>query len=119
MIRKVLSYPNSFLIRNGKTKSILRDSMVGIVPDSIINRTDKIGFKTPEGDWIKSAPFKRLIKDWFFNSKPICNNFVNLDKFKKQVDDHNSNLNRNSKQIWKTIMLECWLREFKNHIVHD
>ena len=38
------SIPVKYLIRNGFAKSILRDSMRGIVPDKILNTREKVGF---------------------------------------------------------------------------
>ena len=45
----VFSLPEKFLVSDsGLTKSILRSSLAGIVPDQILDRKDKIGFQTPE-----------------------------------------------------------------------
>jgi asparagine synthase (glutamine-hydrolysing) len=50
-----LSLPEEYLIdMNGRTKSVFREAMRGIVPDEILNRRDKIGFATPESDWFKA-----------------------------------------------------------------
>lgn len=47
--------PDDYLIsETGRTKHVFRDAMQGIVPDPILDRTDKIGFETPEGDWLRS-----------------------------------------------------------------
>lgn len=49
----LLSMPESFLISGtGETKSVFRAAMRGIVPDEILDRRDKIGFATPEKDWL-------------------------------------------------------------------
>ncbi|MCH8164307.1 MAG: asparagine synthase (glutamine-hydrolyzing) [Planctomycetes bacterium] len=39
--------PTRYLIRDGFAKSILRDSMRGIVPDRILDRRQKVGFNAP------------------------------------------------------------------------
>jgi len=52
----LLSLPESYLISNGgETKHIFRAAMRGIVPDSILDRRDKIGFQSPERDWLTAA----------------------------------------------------------------
>lgn len=49
-----LSLPESFMVsQQGVSKHIFREAMRGIVPDEILDRKDKIGFATPERDWIK------------------------------------------------------------------
>lgn len=48
-----LSLPEEWLIGpDGTTKRILRDALRGIVPDAVLARRDKIGFATPQADWI-------------------------------------------------------------------
>jgi asparagine synthase (glutamine-hydrolysing) len=45
----IFSLPEQYIIdTNGVTKSVFRQAMLGIVPDSILERRDKIGFQTPE-----------------------------------------------------------------------
>jgi asparagine synthase (glutamine-hydrolysing) len=50
-----LSLPEEYLIdMSGRTKSVFREAMRGIVPDAILDRRDKIGFETPERDWLQA-----------------------------------------------------------------
>lgn len=49
----LFSLPDEYLIdRNGQSKAIFREAMRGIVPDEILDRPDKIGFATPEKQWL-------------------------------------------------------------------
>ena len=51
----LLSLPEEYLISSdGESKHIFKDAMRGIVPDPILDRRDKIGFATPELDWLRS-----------------------------------------------------------------
>ena len=48
-----LSMPERYLVSDGgQTKSVFRAAMRGIVPDEVLDRKDKIGFETPETDWL-------------------------------------------------------------------
>lgn len=50
----VLSLPEHFLLsQNGTTKHIFREAMRGIVPDTVLDRRDKLGFATPERQWFQ------------------------------------------------------------------
>ena len=52
----MLSLPEEYLIsQEGTTKTLFRLAMRGIVPDSILDRRDKIGFATPEREWLRSV----------------------------------------------------------------
>jgi asparagine synthase (glutamine-hydrolysing) len=47
--------PDDYLIApDGTGKLVLRQSLRGLVPDSILNRRDKIGFATPESAWLRT-----------------------------------------------------------------
>lgn len=50
----LLSLPEDYLISNkGTSKHVFREAMRGIVPDSILDRRDKVGFATPEQRWLR------------------------------------------------------------------
>ena len=53
LVRFVFSLPEEYLVASdGTTKAVFRKAMRGIVPDVILDRKDKIGFATPEKDWM-------------------------------------------------------------------
>lgn len=55
----IFSFPEECLVDNhGTTKSVLRQAMRGLVPDVILDRRDKIGFATPERQWLA------LVRPW-------------------------------------------------------
>lgn len=48
-----LSLPEEYLVSmKGETKSVFRKAMRGIVPDVLLDRKDKIGFASPEKQWL-------------------------------------------------------------------
>lgn len=55
LIEFVLSLPEEMILFEGQTKYIFRKAMQGIVPDEILNRQDKIGFKTTQENWMQSC----------------------------------------------------------------
>ncbi|MDD5503717.1 MAG: asparagine synthase (glutamine-hydrolyzing) [Candidatus Omnitrophica bacterium] len=52
LVEYALNMPPAYKIHNGWTKYILRMSLKAHVPEQIIWRRDKIGFQTPEKDWL-------------------------------------------------------------------
>ena len=104
--------PEDFIIRKGKTKAILRDVMKGIVPEDILDRRDKIGFATPEDEWLRSEEFKELLDDWFLQSTPKCDPYIDLYKTRKYIKKHIDNQKKYGRVLWRTIFLEAWLRNF-------
>lgn len=63
MAEFLLSLPENFLLSDeGVTKYIFREAMRGIVPDKILDRKDKIGFETPDNQWLLAE--KNTITIW-------------------------------------------------------
>jgi asparagine synthase (glutamine-hydrolysing) len=59
----LFSLPEEFLVSDeGRTKHVFRAAMRGIVPDAILERRDKIGFATPERDWLLALGSRA--RDW-------------------------------------------------------
>ncbi len=55
LARFVFSLPEDYLLpSDGTSKAVFRKAMRGIVPDAILDRRDKLGFPTPERDWLLS-----------------------------------------------------------------
>jgi asparagine synthase (glutamine-hydrolysing) len=54
LVECALSLPIEFLLGYGTTKRVLRAAAVGITPNEVICRKDKIGFGNPEAIWVSS-----------------------------------------------------------------
>lgn len=112
LVEYCVSIDSSAIIRNGYTKSIMREAMKGILPEKIRLRVDKIGFETPEDAWFRYDFFQQFIIE-ILNSTSFRNrNIINPDLALELYQKH---LNKDldiSKDIWKWIHLELWFREF-------
>jgi len=109
LVDYVFSIPSSYKIHNGWTKYLLRESMKGIIPDAIRNRTDKLGFATPEYNWLSSI--KDNLKDYFTDD---------LDEYmetSKIVNNWNSIFDGQSKtgftNIWRFINFAVWKKVYQ------
>lgn len=60
LVEFVLGLPSELKIRGAMTKVILREAMTDRLPQSVLNRTDKIAFATPEASWMCSNPTNRV-----------------------------------------------------------
>jgi asparagine synthase (glutamine-hydrolysing) len=112
LVEYTLSLSSDNIIKNGYTKSILRESLKNILPEEIRLRKDKIGFGTPQDEWFRTEIFQNLIWKLLRSEKFKDRNIVDVNividlyskHLEKQVDA--------SKEIWKWIHLELWFREF-------
>ncbi|HEU5079605.1 MAG TPA: asparagine synthase (glutamine-hydrolyzing) [Opitutaceae bacterium] len=65
LVEFCVNLPDQTKLSGGITKRVLREAMRGIVPDTVLNRRDKMGFVTAEPLWMKrdltSAFRERLV----------------------------------------------------------
>jgi asparagine synthase (glutamine-hydrolysing) len=62
LVEYVFSLPMNHIYNKGKTKYILRESMSDVLPSSIYNRTDKIGFAPPQSNWMADDKVQQTVK---------------------------------------------------------
>ena len=108
----VMHLPEDFIIKKGMTKSILRDAVKNIIPPEIFQRRDKIGFATPEAEWLRDETFRHLLISWFVEKKPLCSDYIDLNKMKKYIQEHISGKGNHGKELFKIIFLETWFKIF-------
>lgn len=101
----LFSLPEQYLISpHGETKHVFRAAMRGIVPDAILDRRDKIGFATPEQDWlVRLAP---LARQWLEESIPLP--WLNKEAMIKEFDAIVGGRVAFSWQAWRFINFSRW-----------
>lgn len=105
----LLSLPESYLISpKGETKHVFRAAMRGIVPDEVLDRRDKIGFSTPEQEWLSSMA--QTAQDWLRDSSDIP--FIRRDEVLKQFAHIVSGERAFSWQAWRWINFVRWHDHF-------
>ena len=100
-----LQVPEEFLLNQaGTTKYLLRESLRGIVPNQIIDRKDKIGFETPQSDWLSDLlKFKPEILDGLADI-----DFLNPDKARNFLNNFEAKDVRQSRMFWRLVNLVRW-----------
>jgi len=112
IVKFIAFLPETYIIKNGETKWLLRKAMTNLLPSNILKRKDKIGFAAPEDEWTRSEEFKELINELFIKKPPLCNDYINLKKLKKMIRQHLQRKKNYGRQLWRIIFLEIWLRQF-------
>jgi len=112
LIEETLSTSNSKILNQGWTKAILRDSLKNKLDDKIRRRKDKVGFETPEKEWLKEKEFHKFVNEIIdsdsFKNRP----FFDAKKVKALFEAHLLNKGNHANTIWKTVHLELWLRRY-------
>ena len=103
-----LSLPENFLISDhGESKSVFRAAMRGIVPDSILDRRDKIGFETPQRIWIDNVLRQH---GTHLNSLLGSSDMFRLEK--STLSEFWSGLSSNPASAWRVINFLKWSELF-------
>jgi asparagine synthase (glutamine-hydrolysing) len=83
------SIPSLFLINNGYQKSVLRDSFKNVLNDKVRLDRQKKGFNASINTVINFKDPK--IKSFLFDKNSEINDFVNMKKIKKEINNNNTN----------------------------
>ena len=97
----VFSIPSSFKIHDGWNKYLLRKAMVGVVPDEICWRKQKMGFYIPEQNWLnemEKAMFDTIQK---MEDPENCIN-------KKHILENRSRLYSPSNPLYQRFIFRCY-----------
>lgn len=112
----MLSLPEDYVIpSDGTSKAVFRHAMRGIVPDAILNRRDKIGFATPERDWLKSLrPWvERVLASDSASQIPA----LNVKKVRQEWDAVVRGRKPFDSRVWRWVNLIQWSQQMT--VVYD
>ena len=111
LVEFVLGLPDELKVSDGLTKRILRNGMNGMLPPAIRDRTDKLGFVTPEQAWMReSAPdlFRQKLGEAVAASQGI----LRADESRKILDEIIDGRRPFSFLPWRMINFGLWMKEF-------
>jgi asparagine synthase (glutamine-hydrolysing) len=103
-----LSLPARYLYADGVMKRVLRDVGRGLVPDSVLDRTDKIGFEPPQKRWLATEPFRAAIAEVLLDPRARSRGLYAVDAIEHDLA---SGSWRDDRALWRTLNVEMWLRE--------
>jgi asparagine synthase (glutamine-hydrolysing) len=109
LIEFILSIPASQLLRPGERRSLMRRSLVGIVPEEILSRrTKQVGARTPililEKHWDK-------LQNIYETSLSSGLGYLHEDRFLNVISDARAGKIVPLVRVLSTISLEYWLRD--------
>lgn len=111
LVEHNISLPPNQKLMNGVTKRVLRDSMKGILPERIRNRSTKLGFAVPYDYWIRKNT--SLIRKELEISLDYLARVLDKDKVLKWFDKNKDNrLALKNPMLWRIISTGKWVRIF-------
>ena len=104
--------PPSAKLSRGVGKTLLRKTMQGVLPDSILHRPKK-GFPVPTMDWLR-GPLKEFTRETLLASDSACRGYFQPHVLQEIVDQHESGATR-QQELWTLLVFEHWHRAFVTH----
>ena len=110
LLNFTMSLPSKMYINNGYGKSLLRDSMKGILNDKVRLDRKKIGFNSSINSLVKldSEEASNFLKD-----KEPLNEYINLREFSNYIKTQNNSDNANSKFIFSVFNVAIFLKKYR------
>jgi asparagine synthase (glutamine-hydrolysing) len=110
MVEFAAGIPDSAKLRAGVGKRLLRESMKGTVPDTILNR-EKKGFPTPKEHWMRTE-LRDWVNDTLFSSNSAIRNYMNIGVAERIAHEHASGRVNREDELWTLLVFEHWHRIF-------
>lgn len=107
LVNFMFSLPEKFLVADdGTSKVVFRHAMRGIVPDSILDRRDKIGFATPEKKWLSNLDgwVSRVLESKVADSIP----FFRMDAIRNEWNSVREGRKPFDFRVWRWLNLIHW-----------
>lgn len=101
----LFSLPEHYLISaKSVTKHVFREAMRGIVPDTHLDRRDKIGFATPELNWMINMT--DVIKKWIYEAPELP--FLNKYKLLRELKMVSTGQRKFDARVWRWVNYLRW-----------
>jgi len=111
LIELVFSMPPEFKIGHGDRKRVLRDAARRRLPRSITERADRMGFATPDAEFI-CGPLKQRIMDVISDRAFVKQPFLNRAVVQRETDEYVRGKTGEPRRIWRLFTLALWAQSF-------
>lgn len=110
LVEFLLGLPDSYKLHRGVTKRVLREGMIGFLPELVRTRMSKLGFATPEEYWIcTEAPetFRRALSDAVVGSQGVLR-----PEAMSMLEDAIAGRRPFDFTVWRLISFAAWMKRF-------
>jgi asparagine synthase (glutamine-hydrolysing) len=104
------SLPERLKLRGWTTKYILRKSMQGVLPETILSRP-KMGFPVPIGAWFRGA-YSSIVDEYVLSERALNRGFFDSNFVRGLVKRHQTGGEDHSERLWALVNFEIWQRQF-------
>jgi asparagine synthase (glutamine-hydrolysing) len=92
-----------------ESKYVLRQAMIGLLPDEVRLSRQKIGFTTPFSKWLRSS-LKDPVRDIILARDAKLRDYLNYDLVEAMFYEHIAGKRDQSSYLWRYLLAEVWLQ---------
>jgi len=107
VIELAATMPSSVKFADGDLKHILKRVAAPYLPEQVRRRTDKMGFPTPVGEWIK-GPAREFVLDAFATGQARKRTFIDYGAAMRNLGKEG----KYGRKFWGLLSLELWHQVF-------
>jgi asparagine synthase (glutamine-hydrolysing) len=113
LVELLAGMPDTYKLRRGVTKLVFRESMRGVLPETVRDRRDKMGFVTPEEVWLT-----RSARAWFRDAVGAATeaapDYFDADRVLGLVDAMAEGRMAFSFLPWRILCFGRWIEQQRN-----
>jgi len=103
----ITTMPPTFRFKGGDTKRVLREAVKHLLPETIFNRRDKMGFPVPLSEWLR-GPMRPFVTDILLSKRARERGIYRMDGIERLIATEQ----QFGRQLWGLLCLELWFRAF-------
>jgi asparagine synthase (glutamine-hydrolysing) len=107
--------PQRLKIRGSQQKYLLKRTMRGKIPDSVLDRS-KAGLDIPAHEWFR-GPLLPLLSDTFSSAGDAADDLFHMREVRSLLDAHLARTANNGYQLWGLLTLFLWLKRWNVEVV--
>jgi len=104
------SLPSDLKLRGIETKYLLKNTLIGVLPNEILYRK-KMGFGVPIDVWFRKD-LKEMTYDILLDRRCTERGYFKREAIQRLLDEHVSGSYDHSYRIWALLFMELWHRMF-------
>jgi asparagine synthase (glutamine-hydrolysing) len=110
LVEFAATLPDTWKLSGWTTKRVLRESMKGLLPASILNRP-KMGFPVPFAQWTR-GPWNDVAREVLLDRRSRERGLIDPDAVDRLLRQHADGRTEGGDRIWSLLNLELWHRTF-------
>jgi asparagine synthase (glutamine-hydrolysing) len=111
LVEYAFTLPAEFKVSGGIRKRVLRDFARTFLPAEITERTDRMGFATPDAGWLR-GPLWPVVRRDLIDSQALNSACFDSGRVRRLLDGFERGENRDARALWRIWMLSIWTRSF-------